>query len=318
MGQQLRWSISRNQVLNTCERRYYFQYLLPSALKSDNPELREVAILKKLKTLPMWQGEIFHTAVARYLKHIQSGRYSSLPDSWVDWLQRKVQQEFDFSEKKKFRSNPWQLSQEGGLALFEHEYDHPLDADSCNRVIQTVKNYMNKFEQWAEAVELKQSIRSAKQVWIEPDIFKDKINFNINHVDVVTKVDLAFLKNSKFEIYDWKSSKIQRHSSDDMSQAEFQAGVYQLWSHLTLQIPVEKITSHLVYFGGETVEQQSIPMSYSLKKQTLRLVRKNIERELSFVNQQEDVEWNLNDLDYASSCSSCRQCFFKRICRDKT
>ncbi len=314
----MRWSVSRNQVLNTCERRYYFQYVLPASLKSRNSDSREVAILKKLKTVPLWQGEVFHTAVARYLKHIQSGKYSSLPDTWLKWLRKKVQREWEFSKEKEFRNNPWQIYQEGGLALFEHEYEQALDFDCCDQVIQAVTNYMNKFEEWADRLALKQAIRSAQQVWIEPDIFKGKISFEVDNIEVVTKVDLALLcTDGKFEIYDWKTGRLQSHSTENLSQAEFQAGVYQLWPHLTLQVPVEKITSHLVYFGGELVEQQSVPMSYSLKERILRLVRKNIERELNFVNQQEGVDWSINDLDYASSLSSCRQCFFKRICERK-
>ena len=123
----------------------------------------------------MWQGEIFHAAVARYLGHIRNKNHSSLPNSWMNWLEKKVQKEFRFSKNKEYQSNPWQLSKEDGLALFEHEYNLPLNSDCCTQVIQKVKDYMNRFENWANETGLKESIRNAQQVWIEPDIFKDKM-----------------------------------------------------------------------------------------------------------------------------------------------
>ena len=64
------WSVSRAQVLNTCERQYYFDYLAPARINSRDTTLKEIAFLKKLTNIPMWQGNIFHSVVANSLKRI--------------------------------------------------------------------------------------------------------------------------------------------------------------------------------------------------------------------------------------------------------
>ncbi len=62
----LTWPASRDQILHSCERKYYFQYLAPARINSSNPILREIAFLKKLKTVPLWKGSLFHEVIAQY------------------------------------------------------------------------------------------------------------------------------------------------------------------------------------------------------------------------------------------------------------
>jgi hypothetical protein len=86
---QLSWSVSRDQTLHNCERCYYFQYLAEAKINSRDQTLREIALLKKLKNIPMWQGDAFHAAIADYLRDLKSGKQPSL-DQLIDSLKNQM------------------------------------------------------------------------------------------------------------------------------------------------------------------------------------------------------------------------------------
>jgi len=68
---------SRDQMLRSCERKYFFQYLADAYLNSPEPWLRAIALLKKVKNIPMWQGECVHDAIAEFLT-----RYNDVCFKW--------------------------------------------------------------------------------------------------------------------------------------------------------------------------------------------------------------------------------------------
>jgi len=47
------WSVSKDQALHLCEKKYYFQYLVPAKINSKNTLFREIAFFKKFKNLSM-------------------------------------------------------------------------------------------------------------------------------------------------------------------------------------------------------------------------------------------------------------------------
>src|SRR5712692_7772435 len=123
------WSISRDQALQTCERRYYFQCLAPAKINSRNERLREIAMLKKLKNIPMWQGELFHSLVADYLQGVRQ----RTPDHALALLHKmkaRIEREWESSASISVRSNARSVSNSGNFTLFEHEYNEtPMGID---------------------------------------------------------------------------------------------------------------------------------------------------------------------------------------------
>jgi len=112
-------------VLQQCEHKYFFQYLAGAKLGVADPFLRELALLKKLKTAPMWQGDLFHWAVALCCGTRRDGN----PISRVmlfERLKQKIKQQWKFSETGSYRTQPYDIEKRG-LALFEHEYGESSD-----------------------------------------------------------------------------------------------------------------------------------------------------------------------------------------------
>src|SRR6266436_547492 len=143
------WSISRDQTLHTCERRYYFQYLAPAKINSCDETLREIAFLKKLKNIPMWQGELFHALVAEYL---ESARRKRLYDPCIllDKMRERVKREWKFSVSISAWPNPRSIDNKGNIVLFEHEYNEPSVVTDYTEVIDHLEKLFYKFISWAE------------------------------------------------------------------------------------------------------------------------------------------------------------------------
>jgi hypothetical protein len=97
----LTWSISRENTLEACERRYFFEYVARARTNSRDGRLREIAVLKKVKTVSMWQGEVLHQLVAEYLRRGLSSR----PDAsrMIATAVEQMQRDWASSEKKRYR-----------------------------------------------------------------------------------------------------------------------------------------------------------------------------------------------------------------------
>src|SRR5260370_16086022 len=116
------WSVSRDQTLQTCERRYYFQYLAPAKLYSQDETLREIALLKKLKSIPMWQGELFHSLAAEYLQNARR-RVLSRPLILLDKMRARIKREWEASASIVVGPNARSGDTSGAVTLIEHEYN---------------------------------------------------------------------------------------------------------------------------------------------------------------------------------------------------
>jgi hypothetical protein len=310
------WSVSRDQTLHVCERRYYFQYLAAARINSRDRTLREIAFLKKLKNFPMWKGNAFHSFVAAYFREARRGAAPKLADL-VDELRGRMKREWDFSSSKSFRSNPRAIDQKDGLALFEHEYDVGLGEQDFMKAIQDIEYWTCRFAAWARDNDLANSVRRAARVWVEPRPYGPKApGFEMDGVQVLAKVDLAVLSpDGKFDIFDWKTGIPSSRPSRQIDQAEFQVSVYQLWPHLAFGHPMDSIGARLVYVATDPVRQQTFGIDRNLREYTLSLVRRSIARVLHFADLRGGKELSLEDLDFAAFEAACFRCPFKRLCQ---
>ncbi len=311
------WSVSRDQQLQTCERRYYFHYLAGARVNAADPMQKRLGMLKKLKNIRMWEGECLHWAIARFLGAIRNKRGLSTEQVLVE-MQGKMEREWLFSEEKRFRTQPT-LIDKGGLGLVEHEYDCVPAGTGANAVYQGAAGAFGKFVTWAEGQSgLCAKIQLADNVWIEPPVFgADAPGFMLDGVQIIAKVDLAIEKSDTFfEIYDWKTGEAPVQNGSSISQNELQVCVYQLWPHLSMHLPLGLVSSHLVYVGGGTPEvrthrldEQSVPLVLLMVRNSLALAGR---WEKNF----ESGQLRLEDLDYAGWPAFCRECAFKGVCRE--
>lgn len=310
------WSVSRDQTLQACERRYYYQYLAPAKINSRNETLREIARLKRLKNIPMWQGELFHSLAAEYLQNARQ-QFPSRPLFLLDKMKARISREWEASASAMFHLNNPTIDTNGAFILFEHEYDElPREIDSIV-VTHRVEELFLRFVTWAEEKGLRRAVQQAKNVWIEPQMFGPQApGFVVDGVKVLIKVDLALLTvDGQFEIFDWKTGGPPLYSMGAMSQGEFQVSVYQTWPHMAFRHPLDAIQAYLVYIGADPAIQQTFGIDQDALAYTLSVVRRSIAHVLSYDSGYQHAELSLDDFDFAPIASACEKCSFKRLCQ---
>ena len=313
----LSWSISRDQTLHNCERCYYFQYLAAAKINSRDQTLKEIAFLKKLKNIPMWQGDVFHAVIADYLRRLRSG----IPPSAVqliDGLKNQMLSQWAFSTSKTYILQPQNIDKPGGLALFEHEYDVPIEQE-VTKIIEEVTSWLYHFLAWVDSTNLTILLSSANRIWLEEPVYGPNApGFHVDGVQVLVKTDLAILTvDNRFEIFDWKTGTPSISISRVPSGAEFQVNVYQLWPHLGLGHPLETVRAHLLYVEPDPPLQRTFDIDGNLKELTLAYVRRSIDRVKMFSGLHENGQEKLQlcDCDFGFSVNRCKHCKFKRLCQ---
>jgi hypothetical protein len=313
----LTWSVSRDQVLHGCERKYYFQYLASARINSRDEMLREIAFLKRLKNLFIWKGSLFHDVIAVYLYRIQGGQAIN-DDSFLDEYQKIIETQWNHSVEKKYRENIRAMGQGNSVALLEHEYDEELSENTLENVMHDIREWFLLFIQWANDYGIFEKLRKSNRYWIEPQPYGTNApGFDYDDVQVLAKVDLATQNNDgSFDIYDWKSSSAPNQPSwKNLDQAELQVSVYQLWPHKQFNIPLNAIRAHLVYLGNNPPVHKIFDIDGNRKEYFLNLIGRSIEREKQFLELHSDEQLSLKDFDYGTSHRLCRLCAFKRLCQ---
>ena len=309
------WSFSRDQILRSCERKYYFQYLASAYLNSLDPWLRQIALLKKVKNIPMWQGECVHEAIADFLSQIQKGKGMRLEELGLI-LQQRMLRDWKFSEKRQFREEPGAVGR-FGVALFEHEYDEVPPETRIADLITDASKMLNAFYQWAQGhPTFLSDFRSAKRRWIEPPPWGDGApGFAVGRVQAVTKVDLAMhLGDGRFQVYDWKTGKRPTTEKGGASSST-QISIYMLWPHLVMNFPLENISSSLVYLGEEKAQEITFHLDEELTVETEQIIRDSVEQAQRWDNYVKSGRLTIGHIDFASSVKECQKCNFKRVCR---
>jgi hypothetical protein len=309
------WSFSRDQLLQVCERKYFFQYLAGGRLNGDTPELRQIGLLKKLKAYPLWVGDVFHRGVAEFFNS-HDGDTPLNADQLIALARRQIARDWRFSAQRAFLKTPSAIDRDG-VALLEHYYDEMPPDRTPEAAADQVASLLERFLLWVTDVDLIAQMKVADRVWIEPDAWGPEApGFWEEGIQVITKVDLAFGRHGeRFEIYDWKSGRAPREKPPFLGQHELQVGIYQLWPLLSLGVEAPAISSHLVYFGDATpvveshqLNDETLPLLRSTLRQSVRLARQWEERLQSGVTGRED-------LSYAYNVHTCRQCSFRQLCR---
>lgn len=309
------WSVSRDQLLQVCERKYFFQYLAGGRLNGDTPELRQIGLLKKLKAYPLWVGDVFHRGIAEFFNS-HDGDTPLTADQLIALARQQIARDWRFSSQRAFLTTPYAIDKEG-VALLEHYYDEMPPECTPEAAADQVASLLERFLSWAGEAAIIERMKAADQVWIEPDAWGPEApGFWEDGVQVITKVDLAFGRHGEgFEIYDWKSGRAPKEKPPFLGQHELQVGIYQLWPLLSLGVAAPKISSHLVYFGEET----PVVETHQLDDETLPLLRSTLRHSVRLTRQWEARLQSgaivRDELSYAYNVHTCRQCSFRQLCR---
>lgn len=290
------WSKSRDEKFRECPRQYYFHHYgsWGGWDRSADPRVREIYILKNLKSRQMWMGEVVHHSIENTLKHYQETK--ELPaDAFLTQLTQRMRREFRESRDGRYRETPGKV-----LGLYEHEYGKGIPDEKWAEVHETARRCYTSF---ANIVFPQRVKPIAVEDW---KLIETMQTFDFEGALIYVKIDFAYKDEKGIKVVDWKTGR-----SEDVDN-EIQLDCYGLFSREYFKVPTETIETVEcnVNTGKETVRKMIeakmdfakhyIRNSIAAMKKTLQDPAKNVAREEGF--------------PFTENEQTCRWCNFQKIC----
>lgn len=298
------WSKSRDEKFRECPRQYYFHHYgsWGGWDVSAEPRVREIYILKNLKSRQMWLGEVVHHAVENALKHYQQNR--ELPaDAFLSQMTQRMRSEFRESRGRRYRETPGKV-----LGLYEHEYEKEIPDEKWVEIHETARRCFSTF---ANIVFLQRVKPIPVEDW---KLIETMQTFNFEGTLIYVKIDFCYQDprrpssgvGSRLVIVDWKTGK-----SEDVDN-EIQLDCYGLFSRDYFHVPTESIeTVESNVNSGQEKVRSMIEAKLDFAKHYIRNSIAGMKRALT------DPEQNLareEGFPFTENERTCRFCFFKKVC----
>ena len=194
----MKWSYSSHSALRKCQRLFAFSHRVASHAARD-PVRREAYILKQLQHVATWQGSLVHHVLATEFVPALRARCAIDAETLSASARSLAERQFAFSATKRYRAFGETKSGAGPdyCALFEHEFDAVIDAETPSRVADdaavSFKNLMSQTEFLRE-------LRAGRDHTAEVPLM-----FRLDGVTIAATPDLLFrLVSGKMAIVDWK------------------------------------------------------------------------------------------------------------------
>ena len=220
------WSKTREEVLKTCPRQYWFFYhgYWNGWLVNAPERTRQIYVLKSLKNRHMWAGEKIHECIQRSLNNVRRGIKVLRVDEIVSITLDQMRAEFRSSKSKNYWKNP------KSCGLFEHEYEVEVSDEEWKEVAGNVETCLRKFY----ASDIYDGLKShAKEGWLEVEEFPF---FYLDRTKISLVIDCAIKEGEGIYIYDWKTGE---SLSEDLS---IQLGCYALYAMEKWIVPPESLS----------------------------------------------------------------------------
>ncbi len=281
----LGWSVSRFDKFQTCKRQYYYDYYA----KHDREfPKKKIESLKKMTSIPLEIGNIFHDTVKILLERLLVSEKPVNNEKFLDHIRKMTEQ---YCEVK----------------IFREVYYKEKEKIETDKIFENLKNIANNFiesrrYQWI----LKEAV-SNKTGWIiEPPGYGET---RINGIKAYCKVDFLFPVKEKLYIMDWKTGK------PDERKHKKQLVGYATWAYFHFEKNPENIYPVIVYLQPSFSE-----MEISVKEKEIQefseTVKKDTEELHSFCK---DIGLNIpkekEEFKKTDNLSICKFCNYRELCQ---
>lgn len=293
------WSVSRDDVFNTCPRKYYYNYYgFWNGWSTDaDPRTREIYVLKQLKDRAMWIGQVVHECIARTMKNLSRGVPILPVDEILKITRSGMRQDFRFSRDRAYWQNPKVF-----CGLFEHEYDIPVSDDEWRDTADTADRCLRNFYDSETYAHLKT---------LEPEYFLEVEEFRSFPLDgfiIRIKLDMATREGSNVIVWDWKTGR--RESDSGLS---VQLACYAAYARQEYRADVTQVVTRRVDLRRDLVHENSITRG-SLDE-NLDYITGSIKDMLGLLDDvpsNKASEENFRKVERAEICSRCN---FLKVCK---
>jgi radical SAM protein with 4Fe4S-binding SPASM domain len=310
----LRYSHSKRDTLERCNRRYYYEYygamLRPTSGERSlfgefdpvpKPKIDPVRIaaIRKLKTLtscPLAAGDILHQLIATYLR--------KSPDWSVDWFAKKAGERFDqiVNYSRDPTGGSWIPEPNSKPATLLEFYYRMNDAEErAKQAREKLVAALERFFKTASIRELCCGIPPGARL-VEAPISK----IVVNGWTVSGKIDLAGRVDELVEVVDWKIGR-QSGCHDSL-----QLITYGWWASRHYQVEPANVRVGRVFLGDGIVEQ-----GCALSESLIQHAEARIIQDTELMNDL-DAYGQAGNEEAFTPCGKanvCRNCKFQGLCR---
>lgn len=301
------WSHSRANTMTTCQRQFYLSYCAPARWDHPDPRMRDLYLLKQVKPVAMWKGDVVHQAVAEFFRNLQTGRVLPYPDL-IQFATQLAKDQWTFSQAGRYRKQGRKRAGTAFAALLEHEYK-VQPAESFNDALCHIRNCLANFYEIDAREGISVLFQQGHGHLIEPPAWGEgATTFEIPGVAVTVKVDLAFSAlDNQYHIFDWKTGK----TVEDVTH---QLELYILWAHLSLGLALASITAHEVSLHSVTSSRHQLTEPGKFHR--LDAVRRSANLINALTSSLDGCQPDIHDFNYARYLATCRRCPLQRVCQE--
>jgi hypothetical protein len=301
----LSWSFSAEKCFRRCQRQYYFREFAACHNATREPWRRELHILKQLKTVELWQGNLVHRGIERFVVPcLKSGQ----PIDWrnaIQATQEMAHRQLEFSASHRYR-DPTISKKEAGddfCALWPHERDEGVTLDDLQKVLDTITQAFTNLSQLEALWD-----RLRGQTGFLAEV---RLNTNYDGAAIEAYVDvLSFRGTALPTIIDWKVSE-SFGGSDAHHQTAFYAWMLRRCrpSWIGKAEDVQLLEVQLL---------KPAVFEHRCSEDAFDGLEDRIYRELNdlrlLCGEGHFADPEINDFAYAQNPNSCRYCSFQKIC----
>ncbi len=293
------WSKTRDEVLRTCPRQYWFSYygFWNGWFENAPQRTRQIYVLKNLKNRHRWAGEKIHECIQRSLHNVRRGIKVLPVDEIVSITLDQMRAEFRSSKAKNYWKHP------KSCGLFEHEYEVEVRDEEWKEVASHVEACLRNFY----SSDIYDGLKShRKGGWLEVEEFS---SFDLDQTKINLVIDCAIKEGEGIYIYDWKTGK---SLSEDLS---IQLGCYALYAMEKWSISPESLS--IVEYNLSMNKSNWFPVSTEEMKGMKGYIHGSIKDMRSLLADipnnlpmEEDRFSRIEDEGVSLSCN------YRRVCRE--
>lgn len=244
------WSYSKGQTLNSCSRRYYYDYFGSSKkLAASDPDKAELLQLSQFSSRHLRAGALLHLGIRTFYKKLLAGDEIRTPGI-VDWVGKLFRS--DRAASHAF-CRTGHLPQEDGFApvvllefLRTPDEAEALFQTALDRLTGAFRNFLT-----GAACAPYRDLERARQAFVEK-----RFRVEAAGITLTGQVDFASRMSSGFRIVDWKIGEESISAPESLQLLS-----YALWATEALRIPLEDLEILQIPLLGEARDPMRVTSS---------------------------------------------------------
>ena len=220
------WSFSRQRLFKSCKRAFFFQYFWDG-----EPEADVLWTLRRVKTMPLFIGEMTHEMVSLALRQFVSSQTvaKDLCTTASEMFERRMKSSLDAAVAMRGGRRP-----HGTGTILAHHLDTGRRSAIEESGLDSLKEYLLEFQR-SEAWTFLQQTHTQNWLPITTSsdnlphfVASDKIRFKRSiGLRIYTPYDLALSAGGDFILIDWKTGA---KTDEARAQVRKQLASYCLWA----------------------------------------------------------------------------------------